>query len=138
LIALSLTLTGVSLILLPLVKGNGQLAWSHLFNGENGPWIKALGVLALLAIGSQMTRPPIFGLLSNLTPENEQGATIGVAQGMGSLARILGPLFAMPLYAHTPVLPYAICGSIAIIAGFLAVSRLHAVASTTSVPTPAA
>ncbi len=138
LIGLSLFLTGVSLILLPLIKGNGQLMWSHLFNGENGPWLKTLGVLALLAIGSQMTRPPIFGLLSNLTPENEQGATIGVAQGCGSLARIVGPLFAMPLYAQTPILPYAICGGIAVLAGILAVSRLSRAANTTSAPMPAA
>lgn len=138
LIALALFLTGASLILLPMIKGNGPLAWSHLFNGENGAWVKTLGILAMLAIGSQMTRPPIFGLLSNLTPENEQGATIGVAQGVGSLARIFGPLFAMPLYAHTPVLPYAICGVIAIIAGFLAVSRLSNAASTTTSPMPAA
>jgi len=138
LIALSLFLTGASLILLPMIKGDGPLAWSHLFNGANGPWIKTLGVLAMLAIGSQMTRPPIFGLLSNLTPENEQGATIGVAQGIGSLARIFGPLFAMPLYAHTPLLPYAICGVIAIVAGILAVSRLSGAVSTTSAPMPAA
>jgi len=123
---------------LPMIKGDGPLAWSHLFNGANGPWIKTLGVLAMLAIGSQMTRPPIFGLLSNLTPENEQGATIGVAQGIGSLARIFGPLFAMPLYAHTPLLPYAICGVIAIVAGILAVSRLSGAVSTTSAPMPAA
>jgi MFS family permease len=126
LIALSLFLTGLSLVLLPFIKGNGQLTWSHLFNGENGPWIKMLLVLALLAVGSQMTRPPLFGMLSNLTPENEQGATIGVAQGVGSLARIFGPLFAVPLYTHTPPLPYVICGAVAIIAGFMAVSILPA------------
>jgi len=136
LIALSLFLTGISMVLLPFVKGNGPLAWSHLFNGQNGQWVKMLGVLALLAIGSQMTRPPIFGLLSNLTPENEQGATIGVAQGCGSLARIIGPLFAMPLYTHTPLLPYVICGAVAILAGSLAVSMLpaRAIVNTSTAP----
>ena len=39
-----------------------------------------------------LTRPPLFGLLSMLTPAHEQGATIGVAQSAGSLARILGPI----------------------------------------------
>ncbi|HWC61911.1 MAG TPA: MFS transporter [Verrucomicrobiae bacterium] len=139
LIALSLFLTGASLILLPFVKGNGQLLWSHLFNGENGPWIKMLLVLALLAIGSQMTRPPLFGLLSNLTPENEQGATIGVAQGVGSLARVFGPLFAVPLYTHIAFLPYVICGGVSVVAGLIAMAALPARAhvSTTSAPTPA-
>jgi hypothetical protein len=65
--------------------------------------------LALLSVGTSLTRPPLFGLLSNLTPANEQGATIGVAQGSGSLARILGPVFATALLPWSPPLPYLIC-----------------------------
>ena len=68
-----------------------------------------LGALALLAIGSSLTRPPLFGLLSNLTAAHEQGANIGVAQGAGSLARILGPIFATGLLPYSPPLPYLIC-----------------------------
>jgi MFS family permease len=66
----------------------------------------------------------VFGLLSNLTPANEQGATIGVAQSFGSLARILGPLFAATLYMRIPSLPYLTCGVISIFAGALAMQRL--------------
>jgi len=40
LIAVSLVMTGVSLALLPMIKGNGQLFWSHLFHSDNGPWVK--------------------------------------------------------------------------------------------------
>ena len=68
-----------------------------------------LFALALLAIGSSLTRPPLFGLLSNLTPADEQGATIGVAQGAGSLARILGPIFATTTLHYLPPLPYLTC-----------------------------
>jgi MFS family permease len=137
LIALSLVLTGISLILLPLIKGNGQLYWSQLFHANDGPWVKMLLALALLAIGSSLTRPPLFGLLSNLTPANEQGATIGVAQSAGSLARILGPLFAASLYVHIPAMPYIICGGISILAGLIAVASLpaRATVSTTTAPT---
>lgn len=124
LIALSLFLTGLSLALLPFIKGNGQLYWSKLLRPEGWPWVKMLIVLALLAIGSSLTRPPVFGLLSNLTSAHEQGATIGVAQSAGSLARILGPLFAATLYAHLPLLPYVICGTISVLAGFIAVAYL--------------
>lgn len=124
LIGLSLFLTGVSLALLPFLKGEGQLFWSRLFRPEGWPWLKMLVVLAMLAIGSQMTRPPIFGLLSNLAPEHEQGATIGVAQGTGSLARIFGPLFAASLYTYIPTLPYVICGGVSILAAVLAVLYL--------------
>jgi len=140
LIAFSLLLTGLSLVLLPYVKGSGPLPWAHLFSAGNGSWVKMLLVLGLLAIGSQLTRPPLFGLLSNLTPENEQGATIGVAQGVGSLARIFGPLFAAPLYFHIQALPYVICGAISILAGLIAVAFLPSrrALATATAPTPTA
>jgi len=120
LISLSLVLTGISLVLLPYVKGDGPLMWSRLFHSDGWPWAKMLFVLALLSVGTSLTRPPLFGLLSNLTSANEQGATIGVAQGAGSLARILGPLFAATLYMHVAALPYVICGGLAILTALLA------------------
>jgi MFS family permease len=120
LISLSLVLTGISLALLPFIKGEGQLKWLAVLRFADWPWMKMLLVLALLAIGTGLTRPPLFGLLSNLTPANEQGATIGVAQSAGSLARILGPLFAATLYMHVPMLPYVICGGLAILTALLA------------------
>ena len=121
LISLSLFVTGTSLALLPFVRGEGQLKWLAVLRLADWPWIKMLLVLALLAIGTSLTRPPVFGLLSNLAPAKEQGATIGVAQSAGALARILGPLFAATLYLHVPMLPYVVCGAISILAGLLAV-----------------
>jgi MFS family permease len=61
-------------------------------------------------MGSSMTRPPVFGMISILTPAHEQGATMGVAQGVGSLARIVGPIFVMGIFGkdHLPV-PYLCC-----------------------------
>ena len=124
LIALSLLLTGIALAWLPFIKGDGALKWLAVVHLANGPWIKMLLALALLAIGSALTRAPLFGLLSNLTPANEQGATIGVAQSAGALARIVGPLFAASLYFHIPFLPYVVCGGISILAALLAAVRL--------------
>ena len=106
--------------------------------------MKLILVLTVLAIGTNLARPPIFGMLSNLTSEHEQGATIGVAQGAGSLARILGPVFATAVYstkslphwlaewihsisgtAREPgILPYVICGVLAIATGLFALQRL--------------
>jgi MFS transporter, DHA1 family, tetracycline resistance protein len=120
LIGLSLLLTGAALLLLPFIKGEGQLKWMAVLHLSDLPWIKMLLALALLAVGSALTRAPLFGLLSNLSPANEQGATIGVAQSAGALARIAGPLFAASLYVHVPALPYVICGGISILAGILA------------------
>jgi DHA1 family tetracycline resistance protein-like MFS transporter len=119
LIALSLFLTGISLALLPFIKGDGQLKWSAVLHAADWAWIRMLGALALLAVGTALTRPPLFGLLSNLTSANEQGETIGVAQSAGALARIFGPLFAATLYTHSASLPYIICGGLALLAGLL-------------------
>lgn len=104
LIAGSLVLLSAGLAPLPLVSG----------------WTGLLVALALLAIGSSLTRPPVFGLLSILTPANEQGETIGVAQSAGSLARIFGPLFAGGLYHYRPVLLYLTCAGISLLTGLLA------------------
>jgi MFS family permease len=125
LIALSLVLTGISLALLPFVKGEGQLKWLAVLRLADWPWIKMLLVLVLLSVGSSLTRGPVFGLLSNLAPANEQGATSGVAQSAGALARIVGPLFAATLYTHaSPMLPYVICGIVSVLAGVLAIQQL--------------
>jgi len=129
LICASLVMTGTSLVLLPLIHGDGPLRWSAVMHLSNGPWIAMLAVLVLLSLGSSLSRAPLFGLLSNLTPAAEQGATIGVAQSAGALARIVGPIFAATLYGlndSTHALPYLICGSIAILTGLLTVSRLLA------------
>jgi MFS family permease len=83
-----------------------------------------LGVLALLAIGTGLTRPPLFGLLSNLAPANEQGATIGIAQSAGSLARIAGPMFAGIVYQAHPSLPYFVCAVIALATGVIGWQKL--------------
>lgn len=125
LIGLSLLLTGVALAMIPYIKGEGPLKWTGVLQLADMPWIKMLLALALLSVGSSLTRAPVFGLLSNLTPANEQGATIGVAQSAGSLARICGPLFAATLYMHFPALPYVICGGISVLTGMLAGARLR-------------
>lgn len=123
LIAGSLFVTGASLALMPLVRGDihqhGELSWRLLFSNHGGVWWALLGVLALLAIGTGLTRPPLFGLLSNLTPAHEQGATIGIAQGAGSLARIAGPMFAGMFFQAHPSLPYFVCAGISLVTGIV-------------------
>jgi DHA1 family tetracycline resistance protein-like MFS transporter len=77
-------------------------------------------VLALLAIGSGLNRPPVFGMISLSSSPDEQGANLGVAQSFGALARILGPIFAGSLFFVHPALPYLICGGIALCTSFIA------------------
>ncbi len=113
LIALSLILVAVSLAPLPFVTGSAKLSWGVLFTGNGAPWWALLLLLGLLSIGSGLTRPPVFGMISNLAPANEQGATLGVAQSAGSLARILGPIFAAALFHINPAIPYVTCAVVA-------------------------
>jgi MFS family permease len=77
-------------------------------------------ILALFAAGSGVNRPPTFGLISMRTPPHEQGVTLGVAQSVASLARIVGPVFANVLYASHRSLPYFVCAGIALIASLAA------------------
>jgi MFS family permease len=79
-----------------------------------------LVVLALLAIGSGLNRPPVFGMISLNSPADEQGANLGVAQSFGSLARIFSPMFACTLFYVNMGLPYLICGGLALLTAWFA------------------
>lgn len=135
LIVLSLLCTACSLAVLPFIRGEAPLD-GVVFRGSDGMgWWVLLGALGLLSVGSSLTRPPLFGLISNLTHEDEQGATFGVAQGMGSLARILGPLFANTTLHYLPPLPYLTCGAL-LVATAVLVARNGAGARGGAAPGP--
>jgi MFS transporter, DHA1 family, tetracycline resistance protein len=108
LVAISLFLVAISLAPMPFARN----------------WTEILILVGLLAVGSSMTRPPVFGMISNLTSAREQGVTIGIAQSAGSLARILGPSFAAIFFTMRPFLPYVICGGISLLTGILAWQQL--------------
>jgi DHA1 family tetracycline resistance protein-like MFS transporter len=116
LIAMSLFLVALSLGTLPFFDVWTSAVFLH--------WTALLVLLAVLSIGSNLTRPPVFGMISNLTSADEQGVTIGVAQSMGALARILGPMTVVPLFYKMPPLPYVICGTVSLVTGLLAWQRL--------------
>ncbi len=124
LIVISLFLVAASLAPIPFIKGQGGLSWGVLLKSEGLPWLAMLAALAVLSIGSGLTRPPLFGMLSILTPEDEQGATLGVAQSAGSLARIFGPMFAGGLFHLHPTWPYVACAVIALLTGIVAAMTL--------------
>ncbi len=114
LIAVSLVFVGISLIPMPFVTN----------------WPLLLLVLAVLAVGSSLTRPPVFGMLSNLASSDEQGATIGAAQSAGSLARIAGPIFAGTFFDLHPSWPYIVCGAVSLVTGLGCFGMLKRAAAT--------
>lgn len=124
LIALSLIITGVSLAPLPFIFGREPLSWGVLVQSAGGPWWLLLVTLGALSIGTALTRPPLFGMLSNLTSDAEQGATLGVAQSAGSLARIFGPIYANVLFTAHPAWTYLSCAVVALLAGGMALRSL--------------
>jgi MFS family permease len=65
LIAGSLIIFGLSMAPLPYIKGDSHLTLSTLVQSQGLPWLMLLFVAAWLAIGSGLTRPPPFGLLSD-------------------------------------------------------------------------
>jgi MFS transporter, DHA1 family, tetracycline resistance protein len=109
LLSLALIVVAIGLLMIPYVSSNTGL-------------LIALGVFAA---GSGIHRPPLFGLISILTPENEQGATMGVTQSAGSLARIIAPVFAATLFEVKPALPYIICSAVAAASGVVAWTYLN-------------
>ena len=120
LIAASLVIFGLSMAPLPFIKGDSHLSLGTLFRAEGLPWLALLFTAGWLAIGSGLTRPPLFGLLSILTPAAEQGATLGVAQSAGSLARVIGPPLAGLVFDQHPSWPYLLVAAFTIVTGLMA------------------
>jgi MFS family permease len=120
LIAGSLIIFGLSMAPLPYIKGDSHLTWGTLMQAQGLPWLLLLFVAAWLAIGSGLTRPPLFGLMSILSPASEQGATLGVAQSAGALARVIGPPLAGWLFDRHPGWPYLGVAVIAVATGLIA------------------
>ncbi|MBI3191059.1 MAG: MFS transporter, partial [Pedosphaera parvula] len=109
LISASLMILAVAMALIPYAPHLGEML---------------LG-LGLFAIGSGINRAPTMGLISMSAPAHEQGATLGVTQSVGTLARIIGPVAGTWLFFVYAPLPYLLCAGIAIFSGILAWQYLH-------------
>ncbi|MDQ6630727.1 MAG: MFS transporter [Verrucomicrobiota bacterium] len=104
LIAGSLIFVAISLCLIPYMGSTAGL----------------LAALGLFAAGSGINRAPTMGQISLNSSVEEQGATLGVAQSVGTLARIIGPVFATGLFYVYKPLPYVVAAGVALVAGILA------------------
>lgn len=78
------------------------------------PW---MGVtMTLLALGNSFTNPATMGSISLLAPAADQGITMGVAQSLASLGRILGPALGGFLYQSFDIRsPFVTSGFLALI-----------------------
>jgi MFS family permease len=80
-----------------------------------GPWIPMLLGAVGLGLSSGLSQPILSGLISQQTPPEMQGGIFGVTQGLGSMARIIGPIAGNWMLGIHPVLPYAVAGVLMII-----------------------
>jgi DHA1 family tetracycline resistance protein-like MFS transporter len=82
--------------------------------------------LMLLVFGDGLFEPANMTLIANNTPTGSHGTVQGTYQAFQSLARIIGPLLAAPLYVVAPVGPYiagALFGCIAMVFLLFGVKR---------------
>jgi MFS transporter, DHA1 family, tetracycline resistance protein len=63
-----------------------------------------IAAMGLLAVGMGFNSPSMLSVVSRLADPADQGSTLGVSQSLGSLARIVGPLwggFVFDRFGHT-------------------------------------
>ncbi|MBL7661242.1 MFS transporter [bacterium] len=69
-------------------------------------------VAVVLAIGSSLVTPTLNGLISRAATAEEQGLVLGFNQGLGSLARALGPFLGLLAFEISSALPYFIAATV--------------------------
>ncbi len=73
-------------------------------------------VSALIALGSSMGNPTNQALLSQKTPDNQQGGILGINQGLASLMRVFAPLIGTALLDVQLGLPFFFGGGLLVLA----------------------
>ena len=80
------------------------------------------GIFGTIALGltNGLAMPSMNSLVSRRAPREMQGSIMGLTQSLGSLARIIGPLFANWLFQMKPSYPYLYGAALALIPAVLA------------------
>jgi len=77
-------------------------------------------VLLVMAVASGLTNPTLSSLLSRSADAREQGATLGLGQSLGSLARATGPILGGFLFQRVGIhAPYLVAGAMLFISGLV-------------------
>jgi DHA1 family tetracycline resistance protein-like MFS transporter len=79
-------------------------------------WILLVGG-AIYAFGRSIQQPTISALVSQNADPRQHGTTFGLFQGMGTWARVIGPIIAGVVYSHHPIGPFVTAGILVFIAG---------------------
>lgn len=74
-------------------------------------------VAALLAIGMGFSNPSLLSAVSQLADPRDQGSTLGLSQSLGSLARIVGPMWGGFVFDHFGIgVPFLTAGALLLVA----------------------
>ena len=107
-----------------MIAGLLQLAAGLILLPWSGTLALLLGALGILSIGDGAVTPTVSTLLSFASPAEAQGETLGLAQGIGGLGRLLGPLIAGSLFAMGVALPFVFGGALVLVGALIAVPVL--------------
>ena len=100
------------------VQGFAMIVFAH------SPSYGAFFLSAIpLALGSGLINPTLAALVSKRAGASEQGAVIGLKEGMSSLARILGPFCGIMAFHQKMELPFYIGATTVVLLGLFWVSR---------------
>jgi MFS family permease len=83
-----------------IVMGPLFLGLSFAIIGVAPNWAIVIAGCALMPFGFGLNNPALQGLLSRSAPAEHQGAYLGLNQSLGSLARVIGPVFAGLLFQY--------------------------------------
>jgi MFS transporter, DHA1 family, tetracycline resistance protein len=84
--------------------------------------------LGLISIGDDAITPTTSTLLSLASPKEKQGETLGLAQGVGGLRRVIGLLIAGVIYSTSgPGSPFITGGILVVLAAIVALPALSAI-----------
>ena len=102
--AIGFTLTGTGFLLIILAT-------------QSHSWNLLLVATAVSVGGFAFTTPSLSALISRRSDPARQGGIMGVSQGVSALARIAGPLFAIPLFKGvSAVAPYEVALGLMVVA----------------------
>jgi len=96
----------LSLLLLTIAVGQASFLWL------------CIG-MAIFIVGIAFVTPSLQSLVSRRISPSQQGHVLGVGQSLSSLARILGPLVGIRMFAQSPQLPLWVATAIMAVATLL-------------------
>ncbi len=131
-----LAMDGVRAILsAALILATGLIPLPFLPNGHL-PLLWMLGAIYatvfLMNAADQFFSPAMLALIGDLVPEAEQPKAIGLRQASVSLASIIGPALAAPLFVAFGAQWALLINALSFVASFLTIAAIHAPMSATS------